>query len=518
MTITVNPAADGSTDAVMVSFNNVCNGNNITSFDPVNGHIPDGTVVSFNSTTGSIDPVIAFTTNGTATTTFTSTTAGNCVINATTNNQTISISLTVPLSVSANITSGFYNASQNVVLTANDDNATIYYSVNGSALTKYTGPIIIESASTLSYIAMDSINSLYSPVYTQTYTIDTTAPVVGVNVSGGLFNSTQSVTLNATDDTNTKIYYTTDGSDPQTSGTRIAYTGPITIANTTTLKYTAVDAAGNWAATQTQTYTIDTIAPVVTVNETTGAFNTTQSVALTSDDSNATIYYTTDGSDPASSSSTRTQYTGPIIINTTIMLKYTAVDAAGNWAATQTQTYTIDTTVPSVKSVDPVNKAVNVAVDKVIKVAFNEAIKVGTGWFELRSSNGTVVQFTSSISGNVLALTPVSALSRGTNYSLILHTGSVTDLAGNNLAYYGTNFVTTTDSVAPTVKSVDPVNKAVNVAVNKVIKVTFSEAIKAGTSAFELKNSNGTTVQFTSSINGNVLTITPVNALNKATS
>ena len=115
----------------------------------------------------------------------------------------------------------------------------------------------------------------------------------------------------------------------------------------------------------------------------------------------------------------------------------------------------------------------------------------------------------------MLTLTPVSALSKGTKYSLILHTGSVTDLAGNNLAYYGTYF--TTDSVAPTVKSVDPVKSAVNVAVNKVIKVTFSEAIKAGTSSFELRSSNGTVVNVTPSISGNVLTLTPASALTKGT-
>ncbi|MCE7697650.1 MAG: Ig-like domain-containing protein [Methanobacterium paludis] len=171
----------------------------------------------------------------------------------------------------------------------------------------------------------------------------------------------------------------------------------------------------------------------------------------------------------------------------------------------------------TVTAVDPVNKAVNVAVDEVIKVTFSKAIKAGTSWFELKSSNGTIVSVTPSISGNVLTITPANALIKGTKYALILHTGSVTDLAGNNLAYYGTNFVTTTDGVAPNVKSVDPVNKAVNVAVDKVIKVTFSEAIKVGTGWFELKSSNGTIVSVTSSINGNVLTITPVNALIKGT-
>jgi predicted outer membrane repeat protein len=589
-----------------------------------------------------------------------------------TNNAT---SLAVLLGVSANVTGGYYNTTQVVGLTSNDGNATIYYAINGGNLTPYTGAITINSTSTLSYVAMDSINSLYSPVYTQTYTIDTTAPVVSANVPGKLYNSTQTVTLTATDDVNTTIYYTTDGTDPQTSGTRTAYTGPITIANTTTLRYTAVDDVGNWAAIQTQTYTIDTIAPVVTANETAGAFNTTQSVALTSDDSNATIYYTTDGSDPASSSSTRTQYTGPITINTTTTLKYTAVDDAGNWAATQTQTYvidttvptvdanvtsgifnttqsvtltatddtnttiyyttdgsdpqtsgtrtayagpitvannttleytavddannwavtqtqtyvidtivptvdanvtsgifntnqsvalnatddtnttiyytidgtdpttsstkytgpitisntttlkylavdvagnvssiytqtyTIDTTVPTVNVVDPANNVVNVAVNKVIKVTFSEAIKAGNSWIELKNSNGTVIPITWLISGNVLTVTANSTLAHGVKHTLLIHTGSVTDLAGNNVAGYVSRFTTSTDATAPVVKTVDPANNAVNVAANKVIKVTFSEAIKAGNSWIELVTSNGTVVPSTFSISGNVLTI-----------
>ncbi|MCE7698684.1 MAG: hypothetical protein K8E24_007565 [Methanobacterium paludis] len=35
-------------------------------------------------------------------------------------------------------------------------------------------------------------------------------------------------------------------------------------------------------------------------------------------------------------------------------------------------------------------------------------------------------------------------MSKGTQYSLLIHTGSVTDLAGNNVAGYVTRFTTTT--------------------------------------------------------------------------
>ncbi|MCE7699330.1 MAG: chitobiase/beta-hexosaminidase C-terminal domain-containing protein, partial [Methanobacterium paludis] len=321
------------------------------------------------------------------------------------------------------------------------------------------------------------INSLYSSVYTQTYTIDTTAPVVSANVPGKLYNSTQTVTLTATDDTNTTIYYTTDGSDPQVSGTRTVYTGPITVANTTTLEYTAVDDAGNWAATQTQTYTIDTIAPVVSVNETTGAFNVSQSVALTSDDSNATIYYTTDGSDPASSNSTRTQYTGPITINTTTTLKYTAVDDVGNWAATQTQTYVIDTIAPTVDA-------------NVTSGIFNTNQSVT---LNATDDTNTTIYYTTDGSDPTISSTKYTGPITISNTTTLKYLA--VDVAGNMSSIY--TQVYTIDTVVPTVKVVDPANNVVNVAVNKVIKVTFSEAIKAGNSWIELKNSNGTVIPTT---------------------
>ena len=56
----------------------------------------------------------------------------------------------------------------------------------------------------------------------------------------------------------------------------------------------------------------------------------------------ATIYYTTNGSDPTTSS---TQYSGPINIGTTTTLKFMAVDNAGNQGNIQTETYNIKSDV-----------------------------------------------------------------------------------------------------------------------------------------------------------------------------
>ncbi|MCE7697649.1 MAG: Ig-like domain-containing protein, partial [Methanobacterium paludis] len=105
-----------------------------------------------------------------------------------------------------------------------------------------------------------------------------------------------------------------------------------------------------------------------------------------------------------------------------------------------------DVLAPTVKAVDPVNNAVSVAVSKVIKVTFSESIKTGTGWIELVTSNGTVVPITWSINGKVLTVTPSSSLSKGIKYLLLIHTGSVTDLAGNKVAGYVSRFTTVSTS------------------------------------------------------------------------
>ncbi|MGB9980540.1 Ig-like domain-containing protein, partial [Methanobacterium sp.] len=192
------------------------------------------------------------------------------------------------------------------------------------------------------------------------------------------------------------------------------------------------------------------------------------------------------------------------------------ITATTNSVSTFSAKSTVNNTAPTIKSVDPAFKAANVPVNKTIKVTFSESIKTGTGWIELKDSNGKAVSFTKSISGSVLTIKPTSNLTPGTTYTLSIHTGSLTDLSGTPVALYKSTF-TTTDGTAPTIKSVDPAFKAVYVPVNKTIKVTFSESIKIGNGWIELKDSNGKAVSFTKSISGSVLTIKPTSNLTPGT-
>lgn len=86
----------------------------------------------------------------------------------------------------------------------------------------------------------------------------------------------------------------------------------------------------------------DIIPPTLTDNVKGGLYNKPQTVTLSASEP-STVYYTTDGSDPNINS---TKYTEPLVINKDTVLKFFAVDAAGNASAISTESYTIDVISP----------------------------------------------------------------------------------------------------------------------------------------------------------------------------
>lgn len=195
--------------------------------------------------------------------------------------------------------------------------------------------------------------------------------------------------------------------------------------------------------------TIDTTPPTITINPQGGLYNTTQKVNLTTTDPDSTTitYYTTDGSNPQNST-TRSTYSTPISITKSVTLKYSAVDPAGNWSPIYNQTYTIDTTPPTITKIDPANNTTINNTSKVITITFSEPIKIGSTYNNIKVTNsgGIKVSILSNITGNTLTLTCSSgSYNNGTTYTINIPTNAVTDKAGNNLTKtYTSNFTVKT--------------------------------------------------------------------------
>jgi hypothetical protein len=192
-------------------------------------------------------------------------------------------------------------------------------------------------------------------VRTESYLIDTLAPTASATPPGGLFNSPRTVTLSCTDTGGSEcksLHYTLDGSLP-TKDSR-AYTGPFEVASTLTLRFLAVDHAGNTGAVQEAHFEFDTVPPVVHADPRSradsGGFFVTLHCADSSGRPCRELRFTRDGSAPQSTSQL---YEAPLFIRTTTTLKFLGIDAAGNASAAQEETYTIDTDDPTTTADPP---------------------------------------------------------------------------------------------------------------------------------------------------------------------
>lgn len=121
----------------------------------------------------------------------------------------------------------------------------------------------------------------------------------------GTYSEVQQITLKSGEGT---IYYTTDGSEPDTSSTE--YTEPILLKEgQTTIKAFSVNKKKIPSLTISKIYTIDIpVADAPAVTPSTGQYEGPTQITINVPDG-YTAYYTTDGTDPGTGSS---MYTGPI--------------------------------------------------------------------------------------------------------------------------------------------------------------------------------------------------------------
>ena len=190
------------------------------------------------------------------------------------------------------------NGSHAISITTTTSSATIYYTTDGTdpttSSTLYTGPSADFSDQNIRAIAVKD-GWINSDIGSGTVSIKCATPVISFN------DVTSIVTITCATEGST-IHYTTDGGEPTASST--AYGGAFSVTSATTVKAIATHATKDPSSVAELTIT-----QVATPNIQNNGSN---AISITTTTDGATIYYTTDGTTPTSSS---TKYTGPLTEN-----------------------------------------------------------------------------------------------------------------------------------------------------------------------------------------------------------
>lgn len=201
---------------------------------------------------------------------------------------------------------------------------------------------------------------------------------------------------------------------------------------TYTVKLTVTGNGGNDSTTSTITVT-DGTAPQAWANVKSGLYNSNKVVSLTMSEGGS-IYYTLNGAIPTNTSA---KYVGPITVASSTILKFLAIDNAGNPSPVYTATYKIDKTAPKAVLTYPKNTATKVSRTSTLYVKFTENLKNSVNWSKIYVKNlktGKLVKISVSLSGNVLKIKTALKRSSYTWYALYIPASAVKDYAGNNLA------------------------------------------------------------------------------------
>ena len=222
-------------------------------------------------------------------------------------------------------------ADNSVTITCATEGATIYYTTDGSDPTAdssvYSSPIALtETVTVKAFAAADG----YDDSETAEKECEYVKPVTATPV---ITDSDNTVTITCeTEDA--VIYYTTDGTDPTAESTKYEAAFPVTAS--VTVK--AIATKAGYTDSEVASAEVEYVAPgTVGTPKITQDVNT---VTITCATTGATIYYTTDGSEPTTAS---TKYTAAITLTKDITIKAFAVkaDCTDSAVATQSCTYVI---------------------------------------------------------------------------------------------------------------------------------------------------------------------------------
>ncbi len=243
-----------------------------------------------------------------------------------------------------NLAGGTYNTPHSLILTDSTPGAVIYYtytpagSTPSTSSTVYSSAISINASGTVEAIALAPGFS-QSHISSKSYVFVALSPAAAprFSLAGGTYNTPQSLTL--TDTTaGAVIHYTTNGTAPTASST--VYSTPISIASTETVEAAAIAPGFSLSPISSKAYTYNplpqTASPSFSLAG--GHYTTPQLLTLTDSTAGASIYYTTNGTIPTTSS---TLYTAPIAISTSETVIAVAASPAHTNSNLSAKAYTI---------------------------------------------------------------------------------------------------------------------------------------------------------------------------------
>jgi len=366
-TLTFTPTAAGTRTAVLTATDSLSH-TGTAAVTGVGSNQPPAAAPAFSVAAGTYTSVqtvalsdttsgaaIYYTTNGTTPTTSSTLYSGPITVSssetiealATATGYTASsvstaayvINLPVAATPTFSPVAGTYTSTQSVSLADTTAGAKIYYTTDGStptaSSTLYSGAISVTATETINAIAVAS-GYANSAVGTAAYTINLPAATPTFSPAGGAYTSVQSVTL-ADTTAGATIYYTTNGTTPTTSST--VYSGAISVTSTETIKAIATAPGFSSSPVGSATYTLTLPTATPAFSPAVGTYTTIQSVTITSATPSATIYYTTNGTAPTTSS---TVYTGPITVGVSETIEAIATATGYTTSAVGTAVYTIN--------------------------------------------------------------------------------------------------------------------------------------------------------------------------------
>jgi len=346
------------------------------TFSPAAGTYTAAQSVTLADTTAGAS--IYYTTNGTTPTTASAKYSAAITVSATTTVKAIAVAsgytnsavssatytISAPTAAAPTFSpaAGTYTAAQSVTLADTTAGASIYYTTNGTTPTTasatYSGAITVSATTTVKAIAVAS-GYTNSAVSSATYTISApTAAAPTFTPAAGAYTTTQTVTIS--DSTaGAAIYYTTNGTAPNTASAK--YSAALTIAATTTVKAIAVASGYTNSAVSSSAYTISAAPPPTaaapTVSPAAGTYTSAQAVTLADSTPGAVIYYSTDGSTPTTASAV---YSAALSVNATTIVKAIAVASGYTNSAVTSATYTISASGSPVSTPVSLTPAANV--------------------------------------------------------------------------------------------------------------------------------------------------------------